>query len=125
MGSCYPRTLTVSRERTGTMLGAETCRQRCPDLRHGDCALGSEHVFDVANRPAPVQPPTHSTPDGARLRPVAMADVPAVNAYRSLAEVARYLPHPPHTVADTELTLAAMVAQQELAHARSVAGPGG
>ncbi|MFQ4148717.1 GNAT family protein [Arthrobacter sp. LAPM80] len=52
--------------------------------------------------------------DGVRLRPVAMADVAAVNAYRSLPEVARYLPHGPQTVADTELTVSCMVAQQGL-----------
>ncbi|MEO8220022.1 MAG: GNAT family protein [Specibacter sp.] len=64
--------------------------------------------------PAPVQPPYPFHAQGARLRPVTMADVPAVNEYRSQAQVARYLPHPPHTVADTELTLTAMVAQKEL-----------
>ncbi|POH60939.1 GNAT family N-acetyltransferase [Arthrobacter glacialis] len=64
--------------------------------------------------PAPVQPPYPYQAQGVRLRPVTMADVLAVNEYRSLAQVARYLPHPPQTVADTELTLAAMVTQKEL-----------
>lgn len=51
---------------------------------------------------------------GVRLRPVTVADVPAVNAYRSLPGVVRYLPHPPHAVADTALTLESMVSQQSL-----------
>ncbi|WP_343318917.1 GNAT family protein [Arthrobacter sp. TMP15] len=50
-----------------------------------------------------------------RLRPIAVADAPAVNAYRSLAEVARYLPHPPQSLVDTELTVDAMVAQRDFA----------
>ena len=63
----------------------------------------------------PIQPVYPFKADGARLRPIAMADLLAVNAYRSLAEVARYLPHPPHTMADTELTITSMAAQQEFA----------
>ena len=69
---------------------------------------------DVAKIPLPAQPDYPFMSEGVRLRPVALADVPAVNAYRSLAGVARYLPHPPHTVADTELTLSSMAAQREL-----------
>lgn len=63
---------------------------------------------------APVQPPYPFQAQGLRLRPVTMADLPAVNHYRAMTNVARYLPHPPHTMADTQLTLAAMVAQKDL-----------
>ncbi|MBP2412581.1 RimJ/RimL family protein N-acetyltransferase [Arthrobacter stackebrandtii] len=63
---------------------------------------------------APPQPAYPFTGSGIRLRPVTEADAPAVNAYRSLAEVARYLPHPPHTMADTRLTVASMASQSEL-----------
>ncbi|ALV46873.1 hypothetical protein MB46_16640 [Arthrobacter alpinus] len=69
---------------------------------------------DVAKVPIPAQPDYPFVSDGVRLRPVAMVDVAAVNAYRSLPEVARYLPHPPHSLADTELTLASMTSQRKL-----------
>lgn len=62
---------------------------------------------------APAQPAYPFAGKGVRLRPVAKTDVPAVNRYRSLAEVARYLPHPPHTLADTELTISSMLSQQD------------
>lgn len=61
---------------------------------------------------APVQPTYPFEGQGVRLRPATMADVPAVNGYRSLADVARYLPHPAHSMADTELTISSMVSQQ-------------
>ncbi|AIY02473.1 hypothetical protein ART_2874 [Arthrobacter sp. PAMC 25486] len=63
---------------------------------------------------APSQPSYPFSHNGIRLRPVTEADALAVNAYRSLAEVARYLPHPPHTMADTVLTMASMASQKEL-----------
>ncbi|WP_207344877.1 GNAT family protein [Arthrobacter sp. E3] len=63
--------------------------------------------------PVPVQPAYPFAADGVRLRPILRADVQAVNAYRSLPEVARYLPHPPQTMADTALTVASMIAQQD------------
>lgn len=69
---------------------------------------------DVAKIPILTQPDYPFESDVVRLRPVAMTDVSAVNAYRSLEEVARYLPHPPHTLADTELVLSARVAQRDL-----------
>lgn len=72
---------------------------------------------DTSRIPVPTQPdyPFHAETRTAavRLRPVTLADVPAVNAYRSLAEIARYLPHQPHVLADTELTVAAMVSQRD------------
>ncbi|MGO2541519.1 GNAT family N-acetyltransferase [Specibacter sp. AOP5-B1-6] len=72
---------------------------------------------DASTIPVPTQPdyPFHAETRAAavRLRPVTPADVPAVNAYRSLAEIARYLPHQPHAMADTELTVAAMVSQRD------------
>jgi RimJ/RimL family protein N-acetyltransferase len=63
---------------------------------------------------APIQPqyPIHTA--RLRLRPVRLSDVAAVNAYRSVPDVALYLPHPPHTVADTEKTVASMVSQEAL-----------
>lgn len=69
---------------------------------------------DVAKIPILTQPGYPYQSNGIQLRPVAMTDVAAVNAYRSLDEVARYLPHPPQTLADTELVLSSRVAQREL-----------
>ncbi len=63
---------------------------------------------------APPQPAYPFAGSGIRLRPVTEADASAINAYRSIAEVARYLPHPPHTMADTMLTVASMASQSEL-----------
>ena len=48
------------------------------------------------------------------LRPVTVADVDAVNAYRSQEDVVRYLPHPPQSRDDTVLTVNAMAAQSAL-----------
>lgn len=64
--------------------------------------------------PAPSQPSYPVERGSIRLRPVAAADVPAINSYRSLPGVARYLPHPPHTIEDTELTVSSMVSQRSL-----------
>lgn len=63
---------------------------------------------------APTQPSYPFWQNDIRLRPVTEADAPAVNAYRSRPDVARYLPHPPHTMADTELTLASRASQKDL-----------
>lgn len=67
---------------------------------------------DVSDFPVPAQPAYPFEAHGVRLRPVRQADVPALNAYRSLPEVARYLPYPPQAMADTELSVSAMVSQQ-------------
>lgn len=67
---------------------------------------------DVSDFPVPAQPAYPFEAYGVRLRPVRQADVPALNAYRSLPEVARYLPYPPQAMADTELSVSAMVSQQ-------------
>lgn len=64
--------------------------------------------------PAPVQPSYPILTARLRLRPVRLDDLAAVNAYRSQPDVALYLPHPPHTVPDTEKTLASMVSQEAL-----------
>lgn len=64
--------------------------------------------------PVPPQPDYPVERDGVRLRPVIAGDVAAINAYRSLPDVARYLPHPPQAMSDTELTVSSMVSQQEL-----------
>lgn len=68
----------------------------------------------VSEISALIQPSYPVQHHGVRLRPISVDDVPAVNAYRSLPEVVRYLPHPPHAVADTRLTLDSMVSQQSL-----------
>ena len=79
--------------------------------------------FDASGIPVPAQPaypffavgPAHSPAAAVRLRPVEASDVHAVNAYRSIPDVARYLPHPPHSLADTELTVQSMLSQRDLA----------
>ncbi|WP_104091039.1 GNAT family N-acetyltransferase [Arthrobacter sp. GMC3] len=63
---------------------------------------------------AAIQPPYPIRTARLRLRPVTHGDVAAINAYRSLPGVARYLPHPPQSVQDTELTVKSMAAQSEL-----------
>lgn len=62
----------------------------------------------------PAQPSYPIRTQRLRLRPVTVADVDAVNAYRSVAEVVRYLPHPPQSREDTELTVSRMAAQSGL-----------
>ncbi|WP_062007914.1 GNAT family N-acetyltransferase [Arthrobacter alpinus] len=49
-----------------------------------------------------------------RLRPVVEADTAAINGYRSLPAVARYLPHPPQSMQDTALTVKSMAGQSAL-----------
>ncbi len=49
------------------------------------------------------------------LRPVRADDLDAVHAHRSLPEVARHLPHEPHTREDTARTLERVIAGQALA----------
>ncbi|MGO4384046.1 GNAT family N-acetyltransferase [Specibacter sp. RAF43] len=63
---------------------------------------------------APTQPDYPLRTERLRLRPVRAGDVPAINAYRSRPDVVRYLPHPPQTVADTELTVKSMMSQAAL-----------
>ena len=78
--------------------------------------------FDLSGIDSPAQPAYPFSADSpaldVRLRPVEASDVHAVNAYRSIPEVARYLPHPPHSLADTELTVQSMLSQRELSHPR-------
>lgn len=69
---------------------------------------------DAPKVSTPVQPKYPVRTPRLRLRPVRMLDLAAVNAYRALPDVARYLPHGPHTMADTEATLRSMVAQAAL-----------
>ena len=69
---------------------------------------------DTTKIPVATQPNYPFVRGDVRLRPVTLGDIPAVNGYRSMAEVARYLPHQPQTLADTELTISSMVAQQGL-----------
>lgn len=75
--------------------------------------------FDSSGVDIPAQPAYPFRADGAtldiRLRPVEASDVQAVNAYRSIPDVARYLPHSPHSLADTELTVQSMLSQRDLA----------
>lgn len=68
----------------------------------------------ASDTPSPPQPDYPVEYGNIRLRPITEADVPAVNSYRSLPDVVRYLPHPPHSVADTELTVSSMVSQRHL-----------
>ncbi|MGW4684810.1 GNAT family N-acetyltransferase [Streptomyces sp. NPDC004244] len=49
------------------------------------------------------------------LRPVRAGDLDAIHAHRSLPEVARYLPHEPHTREATRQTLERMIAGEALA----------
>lgn len=58
--------------------------------------------------------PVSSAYGGVRLRPVCLADVAAVNAYRSLPAVSQFLPHPPQSMEDTALTVSRMVEQRSL-----------
>lgn len=58
---------------------------------------------ETAEFTVPQQPNYPLTTDRLQLRPVVLEDVEAVNFYRSMPEVARYLPHPPQ---DLEASLA-------------------
>ncbi|MGV8913389.1 MAG: GNAT family N-acetyltransferase [Rhodoglobus sp.] len=48
------------------------------------------------------------------LRPVQTSDIDAIYSYRSLADVAAYLPHPPHTREQSAATVATMIEQSSL-----------
>jgi len=66
-----------------------------------------------------VQPAYPLRTERLRLRPVSLDDLEAVHSYRSMPDVARYLPHEPHSREDTIATLSKMVEQSgmtELGH---------
>ncbi|MGA7205134.1 MAG: GNAT family protein [Specibacter sp.] len=62
----------------------------------------------------PLQPPYPIRTPRLRLRPVTVGDLAAINGYRSLPDVVRYLPHPPQSMEDTALTVKSMAAQSVL-----------
>ncbi|MFE2234621.1 GNAT family N-acetyltransferase [Streptomyces sp. NPDC059442] len=64
---------------------------------------------------APVHPDYPVRTKRLRLRPVRFDDLDAVHAHRSLPEVARHLPHEPHSREMTEQTLERMIGGQALA----------
>lgn len=64
---------------------------------------------------APVHPDYPVRTKRLSLRPVRADDLDAIHAHRSLPEVARYLPHEPHTREDTQRTLERMIAGEALA----------
>jgi RimJ/RimL family protein N-acetyltransferase len=68
----------------------------------------------LSEQQIPLQPSYPIRTPRLRLRPVTLADLEAINSYRSLPDVARYLPHPPQSMADTELTVKSMAAQSAL-----------
>lgn len=49
------------------------------------------------------------------LRPVRLTDLDAIYTYRSMPDVARYLPHKPHERSDTQATLERMIREGESA----------
>lgn len=59
----------------------------------------------------PEFPMTH---ERFRLRPVQVDDIDAIHSYRSLTDIAAYLPHEPHTRDQTAATVASMVEQGSL-----------
>lgn len=61
-----------------------------------------------------VQPSYPVRTDRLRLRPVSLNDLDAIHSYRSMPDVARYLPHEPHSREDTAATLSKMVEQSSL-----------
>ncbi|MEU8528575.1 MULTISPECIES: GNAT family N-acetyltransferase [Streptomyces] len=63
----------------------------------------------------PVHPPYPVRRERFALRPVRVDDLDAVHAHRSLPEVARYLPHEPHTREMTADTLGRVIAGESLA----------
>lgn len=62
----------------------------------------------------PTQPEYPIIEERFRLRPVQEGDVAAINAYRSIPEVVRYLPHPAQSLADTQNTVDRMVTEAGL-----------